>query len=55
MVTAATVEKALGRRPSGSSSELSLAEAVRGGLPVAALERLITTGVVDERIRGGSG
>jgi putative toxin-antitoxin system antitoxin component (TIGR02293 family) len=49
MVTAATVERALGRRPSASNSELGLAEAVRDGLPFAALDRLIATGVVDER------
>ena len=52
MVTAATVERTLGglgRNSSRPADDLRLAQAVRDGLPFAALERLISTGVVDER------
>jgi putative toxin-antitoxin system antitoxin component (TIGR02293 family) len=52
MVTAATVEKTLGgigRGSGGSADDLRLAQAVRDGLPFAALERLIAANIVDER------
>jgi putative toxin-antitoxin system antitoxin component (TIGR02293 family) len=48
MVTAATVARALGgvgRRPT-AGSELALVGAVRDGLPISALDRLIADGVV---------
>lgn len=53
MVTAAAVADVLGGiglAPKGAAAtDLSLAGAVREGLPFAALERLIANGIIDER------
>jgi len=52
VVTAAALERTLGglgRSSNRSADDLRLAQAVRDGLPFAALERLIATKVVDER------
>jgi len=51
MVTASAVAEVLGRigRRESVGSDLALASAVRDGLPVAALERLIAGGTVTEQ------
>ena len=50
MVTAATVARTLGGvgRSRASGSEFALVGAVRDGLPLAALDRLITDGAITE-------
>ena len=50
MISADMVARVLGGigRGRAASMEVALATAVRAGLPIAALDRLITTGVVDE-------
>lgn len=50
MVTAAAVAQVLGGigRRHGAVSELTLADAVRDGLPISALERLMERGVIAE-------
>lgn len=52
MISAAAIEKVLGglrKGPRGIGRDLALARAVRHGLPVAALDRLIADGVIDDR------
>lgn len=51
MVTAQSVARALGgvRHRKRESADLALANAVHDGLPVSALERLISSGVVSEQ------
>ena len=52
MITVAAVEKVLGglrKGPRGISRDLALARAVRQGLPYAALDHLIASGVIDDR------
>jgi putative toxin-antitoxin system antitoxin component (TIGR02293 family) len=51
MISAAAVAEVLGGlgRRKGSVTDLALADAVRDGLPVSALDRLIANGLVTER------
>jgi len=51
MICAAAVAEVLGGlgRRKGSVTDLALADAVRDGLPVSALDRLIANGLVTER------
>jgi putative toxin-antitoxin system antitoxin component (TIGR02293 family) len=51
MVTAARVERVLGgvgKRGRRAGRDLALAEAVREGLPIGVLDRLVASGVIDE-------